>query len=128
MYHDGTQTLIVHTPSLNIGRPSRRVSIPSGRAVSVHTPSPRVAIESDRLNSCELCVRHLWYVYSHPRSLTIQTLTDDFYGMRMPFFDVHLCVGTPRGLKQAVRNGLMWFTDFGFFALTAGSASIRVPV
>ena len=31
--------------------PSPRVGIPSGRAVSVHTPSPNVAIASDRPQS-----------------------------------------------------------------------------
>ena len=31
--------------------PSPRVGIPSGRAVSVHTPSPSVAIASDRPQS-----------------------------------------------------------------------------
>ena len=41
----------VHTPSICAGRPSRRVGILSGRAVSVHTPSPSVAITSDRLHS-----------------------------------------------------------------------------
>ena len=33
-----------------------------------------------------VCVRHLRYVCTHPRSYTIQTLTDDFYGMRRLFF------------------------------------------
>ena len=40
-----------HTPSLCAGRPSRRVDIPSGRAVSVQTPFPSVEIASDRLHS-----------------------------------------------------------------------------
>ena len=47
----GLSHFCVHTPSLCAGRPSRRVGIPSGRAVSVHTPSPSVAIASDRLHS-----------------------------------------------------------------------------
>ena len=34
-----------------VGRPSRHVGIPSGRAVSEHTSSPSVAIASDRLHS-----------------------------------------------------------------------------
>ena len=46
----GLSHFCVHTPSLCAGRPSRRVGIPSGRAVSVHTPSPSVAIVSDRLH------------------------------------------------------------------------------
>ena len=41
----------VHAPSLCAGRPPRRVGIPSGRVVGVHTPSPSVAIASDRLHS-----------------------------------------------------------------------------
>ena len=63
----GLSHFCVHTPSLCVGRPSRRVGIPSGRAVSV---------------------RHLRCVCTYPRSYTIQTLTDDFYSMRMrtPFF------------------------------------------
>ena len=47
----GLSHFCVHTPSLCAGRQSRRVGIPSGRAVSVHTPSPSVAIASDRLHS-----------------------------------------------------------------------------
>ena len=47
----GLSHFFVHTPSLCVGRPSRRVGIPSGRAVSVHTPSPSVAIASDSLHS-----------------------------------------------------------------------------
>ena len=47
----GLSHFCVHTPSLCLGRPSRRVGIPSGRAVSVHIPSPSVAIASDRLHS-----------------------------------------------------------------------------
>ena len=47
----GLSHFCVHTPSLCAGRPSRRVGIPSGRAVSVHTPSPSVAIASNRLYS-----------------------------------------------------------------------------
>ena len=47
----GLSHFCVHTPSLGVGRPSRRVGIPSGRAVNVHTPSPSVAIVSDRLSS-----------------------------------------------------------------------------
>ena len=46
----GLSHFSVHTPSLCAGRQSRRVGIPSGLAVSVHTPSPRVAIASDRLH------------------------------------------------------------------------------
>ena len=47
----GLSQFCVHTPSLGVCIPSRRVGIPSGRAVSVHTPSPSVAIASDRLHS-----------------------------------------------------------------------------
>ena len=47
----GLSHFCVHTPSLCVGSTSRRVGIPSGRAVSVHTPSPSVAIEQDRLHS-----------------------------------------------------------------------------
>ena len=47
----GLSHFCVHTPSLCAGRPSRRVGIPSGRAVSVHTPSPSFAIASDHLHS-----------------------------------------------------------------------------
>ena len=47
----GLSHFCVHTPSPCVGRPSRREGIPSGRAVSVHTPSPSVAIASDRLHS-----------------------------------------------------------------------------
>ena len=38
------------------------------------------------------------------------------------------CVGTPRGLEHAVGDGLMRIADFGYFAQTAGSVSIRVSV
>ena len=64
--------------------PSRRVGIPSGRAVSAPTPSPSIVggVRTPRA----VCVRHLRYVCTHPRSYTIQTLTDDFYGLHMPFF------------------------------------------
>ena len=41
----------VHTPFLCAGRPSHCVGIPSGRAVSIHTPSPSVEIASDRPKS-----------------------------------------------------------------------------
>ena len=41
----------VHTPALCVSWPSRRVGIPSGRAVSLLIPSPNVAIASDRLHS-----------------------------------------------------------------------------
>ena len=47
----GLSHFCVHTPSLCAGRPSHRVGIPSGRAVSVHTPSPSVAIALERLFS-----------------------------------------------------------------------------
>ena len=47
----GLPHICVHTPSLSVGRPSRGGCIPSRRAVSVHTPSPSVAITSDRLYS-----------------------------------------------------------------------------
>ena len=47
----GLSHFCVHTPSLCAGRPSRRVGIPSGREVSVQTPSPTVEIASDRLHS-----------------------------------------------------------------------------
>ena len=47
----GLSHFCVHTPSLYASRPSRRVGIPSGRAVSVHTPSPSVEIALDRLHS-----------------------------------------------------------------------------
>ena len=47
----GLSHFCVHTPSVCVGRPSRCVGIPSGRAVSVNTPSPSVAIASDRLHS-----------------------------------------------------------------------------
>ena len=45
----GLSHFCVHTPG--VGRPSRRVGIPSGRVVNVHTPYPSVAIVSDRLYS-----------------------------------------------------------------------------
>ena len=38
------------------------------------------------------------------------------------------CVGTPRGLEHAVGHGLARIADFGYFAQSAGSVSIRVPV
>ena len=47
----GLSHFCVHTPSLCACRPSRRVGIPSGRAVSVQAPSPSVEIASDRLHS-----------------------------------------------------------------------------
>ena len=96
----GSSHFCVHTPSLCVG-------IPPGRAVSVHTPSPSVAIASDHFHSwvpvheCTrtvggvgtpraVCVHHLRCVCTYPRSYTIQMLTDDFYGMRTPFF---VCLG-----------------------------------
>ena len=75
---DGTQTLIVHTGSLNVSRPSRRVSIPSERAVSVHTPSPRVAIESDRLHLCAYAYATYGMctvIHAHSRFRTSQTIS-----------------------------------------------------
>ena len=50
----GLSHICVHTPSLGVGRPSRHVGIPSERAVSVHTPSPSIAIASVRLHSSVL--------------------------------------------------------------------------
>ena len=38
------------------------------------------------------------------------------------------CVGLPCGIKHAVGDGLMRIADFGYFAQTAGSVSIRVSV
>ena len=47
----GLSHFCVHIPSIFAGRPLHRVGIPSGRAVSVHTPSPSVAVASDRFHS-----------------------------------------------------------------------------
>ena len=47
----GCRTFVYTQRLYSVGRSSRRVGIPSGRAMSVHTPSPSVAIPSDRLHS-----------------------------------------------------------------------------
>ena len=38
------------------------------------------------------------------------------------------CVGTRRRLKHAIGHGLMRIADFGYFAQTAVSVAIRLPV
>ena len=38
------------------------------------------------------------------------------------------CVGIPRELEHAVGDGLARIADIGYFAHSAGSVSIRVPV
>ena len=45
-----------------------------------------------------------------------------------PIFRPSGCVGTLRGLEHAVGDGLARIADFGYFAQSAGSVSIRVPV
>ena len=47
----GLSHFYVHTTSLCVGRPSRRVGFPSVLVVSVQTPSPSIAIATDRLHS-----------------------------------------------------------------------------
>ena len=43
-------------------------------------------------------------------------------------FRPSVCVGTPRGLEHAIGDGLARIADFGYFAQSAGSVSIRVSV
>ena len=75
-----------------------------------------------------LCVRHLRYVCTHPRSYTIQTGHRRFLRCVYAIFRPFGCVGTQRGLEHAVGDGLARIADFGYFAQSAGSVSIRVPV
>ena len=63
----------VYTPSLGVGIPSRRVGIPSGRAVSIHTPSPSVRLSlfvGSRVRCMSLIHAHTRF----SRSQTISTV------------------------------------------------------
>ena len=110
----GLSHFYVHTPSLCAGGPSRRVGIrldvrwaythrlqasQSRQTVSTRR-FPWVSVRKCRdtvgsVHKCTrtvggvrtpraVCVRHLRYVGTYSRSYTIQTLTDDFYGIRRP--------------------------------------------